>query len=512
MARFTFIDLFAGIGGFRLGLSQNGGECVAFSEIDKTAIETYCKNFNESKDYNLGDITSIKDLPKHDLLTGGVPCQSWSIAGKNLGFDDDRGQLWNDTLFLLNKSRPKAFIFENVKGLFDPRNSKALTHILERIESAGYYAKAFLIDSSDYGVPQSRIRVYIIGFHKKEYLQNFSLPEKVEKKLKLHDFLDLPASGKPSEKQTFTDLFGVITPAPKSRKELNDFFLFNDIRNGPSTVHSWDIIETTDREKQICLLLLTNRRKKLYGPYDGNPLSIEHFRNLDSSINIEDLETLVSKGILKKVEYLFQINSLDDVVLDKFENIVLDHSNGDKLWLDDVKNSRKIKQAKFKLKKILDQLKSKGLINCTELRYEFRYSKISSGINGVNRIYLPNSEVFSTLVASDTNDYVSTVNVSGKSHEDLKERFLNEVYKEGKFRKITKEEACVIQGYPKNFDLPERRDKWMKLLGNSVSVPVISELCQAIIETGVFSSTTHVDSVESYADSEIEVATLEVSR
>ncbi len=101
---FKFIDLFAGIGGFRLGLSNIGGTCINFSETNKEAITTYCLNYNEESSLNLGDITKIKELPLHDLLTGGVPCQSWSIAGKNLGFDDDRGQLWNDTIYLLNKS------------------------------------------------------------------------------------------------------------------------------------------------------------------------------------------------------------------------------------------------------------------------------------------------------------------------------------------------------------------------------------------------------------------------
>ena len=116
---FTFIDLFAGIGGFRIALNNNGGECLNFSEINNDAISTYCANFSENPAQNLGDITKIKELPQHDLLVGGVPCQSWSIAGRKLGFDDDRGQLWNDTIFLLNKSRPKAFIFENVKASFD---------------------------------------------------------------------------------------------------------------------------------------------------------------------------------------------------------------------------------------------------------------------------------------------------------------------------------------------------------------------------------------------------------
>jgi DNA (cytosine-5)-methyltransferase 1 len=88
--KFTFIDLFSGIGGFRIALSNIGGECQNFSEINNDAINTYCTNFQESADGNLGDITKIKELPQHDILTAGVPCQSWSIAGKNLGFDDDR--------------------------------------------------------------------------------------------------------------------------------------------------------------------------------------------------------------------------------------------------------------------------------------------------------------------------------------------------------------------------------------------------------------------------------------
>ena len=144
--RFTFIDLFSGIGGFKMALSNNGGHCLGFSEINKDAINTYCDNFQVESSYNLGDITKIKELPNHDLLTAGVPCQSWSIAGKNLGFDDDRGQLWNDTIYLLQQSQPKAFIFENVKGLVDPRNKKALSYILERIQKAGYYADYFVIN------------------------------------------------------------------------------------------------------------------------------------------------------------------------------------------------------------------------------------------------------------------------------------------------------------------------------------------------------------------------------
>ena len=189
--KFTFIDLFSGIGGFKMALRANGGTCLGFSEINKDAINAYCENYGVEPETNFGNITKIEELPQHDILTGGVPCQSWSIAGKNLGFDDDRGQLWNDTIYLLNQSQPKAFIFENVKGLVDPRNREALSYILNRIKEAGYYADFFVINSHDYGVPQNRIRIYIIGFKDKGHFSKFKLPKPHEKKITLADILNL---------------------------------------------------------------------------------------------------------------------------------------------------------------------------------------------------------------------------------------------------------------------------------------------------------------------------------
>jgi DNA (cytosine-5)-methyltransferase 1 len=222
--RFTFIDLFAGIGGFKMALSNNGGNCIGFSEINKDAINTYCDNFQIEPSYNLGDITRIRELPTHDFLTAGVPCQSWSIAGKNLGFDDDRGQLWNDTIYLLQQSKPKAFIFENVKGLVDPRNKKALSYILERIQKAGYFANYFVINSFDYGVPQNRIRIYIIGFREKKYLQRFILPNPSNSKLKLSNVLDVEARKSTPNEIVQMDLFGnIVESKTMSLSNTNGF-------------------------------------------------------------------------------------------------------------------------------------------------------------------------------------------------------------------------------------------------------------------------------------------------
>ncbi|MFM7365742.1 MAG: DNA cytosine methyltransferase [Cuspidothrix sp.] len=492
--RFTFIDLFAGIGGFKMALSNNAGYCLGFSEINQDAINTYCDNFEIEPSYNLGDITKIKELPHHDLLTAGVPCQSWSIAGKNLGFDDDRGQLWNDTIYLLQQSQPKAFIFENVKGLVDPRNEKSLAYILERIAKAGYYAKYFVINSFDYGVPQNRIRVYIIGFQKQEYLEKFALPKPIDKKRKLGDILGITSKKKIDNQIVERDIFGnIITPKSMSLSHtngFNDYFLFNDLRNGHTTIHSWDIIETTPRQKNICLLLLKNRRKSNYGELDGNPLSLKHFQSLDSSITQAEIDELVALEIFKSEEYRFMIkqsNIEDDMKsLTKDEEILLSFINNGEIIIDNLKIQKVFKLEKISIQKTIDSLKQKHIIECVEIRYDFKNTKISTGLFGVSRIFLPTSDIFPTLVASDTNDFITLKTIAAINHHDFKNKFIKEVYEPREFRKITKSEACLIQGFPHNFKLPESRARWMKLIGNSVSVPVIDKLCKAIIDTGVF--------------------------
>jgi len=487
--QFTFIDLFSGIGGFRIALNNLGGHCLGFSEIDNDAINTYCENFSEAPLQNLGDIKKIKALPAHDILTAGVPCQSWSIAGKNLGFDDDRGQLWNDTLFLLNQSRPKAFIFENVKGLADPRNQTALTYILARIASAGYFARHYVLNSSDYGVPQDRVRVYIIGFRNADYLHKFRLPTAHKNHFKLADILQNCDVTNPLVLNLgeTTDIFDDnVADKRRYRKStgMNDFFLFNDIRNGPTTIHSWDLLDTTERQQQICHLLLSNRRKRLYGRLDGNPLSLAHFKALDSSIEQAELETLVDLGIFKKVSYSFTVNAYDNGDLDAKELTILAQAMHGEITLDVLKDCLDIKKFRIELEKILVSLMDKKVLACSEVRYEFRYTKISTGIEGINRIFLPKSETFPTLVASDANDFVALKNINANNDHDYKKTFLHEIFHKQLFRRITKEEACLIQGFPRTFRLPDARGRWMKLLGNSVSAPVIEQLGRAILATG----------------------------
>lgn len=488
MAKFTFIDLFAGIGGFHRALTDLGGQCIGFSEIAPDAINAYCSNYSLSAKDNLGDITKLKSLPQHDFMTAGVPCQSWSIAGKNLGFDDDRGQLWNDALYLLNQSRPKAFIFENVKGLADPRNKKALDYIMQRIKDAGYHADKYLLNAYDYGVPQTRVRIYIIGFRDKKHQDRFRLPYPQPGRVHLEDILD-------SKQKNGNVPNSISISETKARWSLscnamgfNDYFLFNDLRNGPTTIHSWDIEPTSQRQKEICYLLLKNRRKSLYGILDGNALAIRHFQELDHTITKEELEVLVSMGILKHCPYLYEIVSHDDTKLSEKERFLLSHNDDNVIMVDKLKVDKDFRRKKIGIMETLHSLESVGLVRCIETRYDFKNGKISTGLNGINRIFLPSSKIYPTLVASDTNDYVATENIEGKTAEEWKANFLEKIYKPHKYRQITKAEACRIQGFPSDFKLPESRQRWMKLIGNSVAVPVIRTLAEAIVKTGVFAS------------------------
>lgn len=481
MAKFTFVDLFAGIGGFHIAAKSNGGECVGFSEIAKDAINAYCENFQESTDNNLGDITKLRTLPKHDFMTAGVPCQSWSIAGKKLGFDDDRGQLWNDTIYLLNEVRPKAFIFENVKGLADPRNAKALDYILERIKQAGYHANIYLLNAYDYGVPQTRVRIYIVGFENKKFHERFFISKPLPGQVYLSDVIDGYNIKLDHNKGKNTARWSLSC----NEQGFNDYFLFNDLRNGNTTVHSWDIQSTSEREKRICTILLKNRRKGQYGILDGNALSLEHFQKLDSSITLEDLEILVEKEILKHSPYYYEICG-DINGLNENELFLLSFNKNKRIMVDELKLNKEFKRRKIGIMDTLRKLESDGIIKCVEVRYDFKNTKISTGLNGINRIFLPTSKIYPTLVASDTNDYVSTEDLCADTIDEWKDKFLKEIYLPKKYRKITKSEACKIQGFPADFILPESRARWMHLIGNSVAVPVVKMLTKAIVSTGVF--------------------------
>lgn len=167
-ATYKMIDLFAGIGGIRLGFHQTQKTQVVFSsEIDKFAIKTYKANFGELP---FGDITQIdeKNIPSHDILAGGFPCQAFSQAGKKLGFEDTRGTLFFDIARILREKRPKAFLLENVKNLKSHDQGRTYNTITETLNSLDYATYTVLLKAKDFGLPQNRERIYIVGFCKKQ--------------------------------------------------------------------------------------------------------------------------------------------------------------------------------------------------------------------------------------------------------------------------------------------------------------------------------------------------------
>ena len=180
---FKFIDLFAGIGGFRIAMQNLGGKCVFTSEWDKNAQKTYKVNFGEVP---FGDITKqqIKDyIPEEfDLLCAGFPCQAFSIAGKRGGFDDTRGTLFFDVAEIIKKHKPKAIFLENVKGLRSHDKGKTLETILNVLRNdLGYYVpEPQIINAKNFGVPQNRERIYIVGFAKDLNISSFEYPEPFE--------------------------------------------------------------------------------------------------------------------------------------------------------------------------------------------------------------------------------------------------------------------------------------------------------------------------------------------
>ncbi len=189
---FTFIDLFAGIGGIRLGLESVGGTCVFSSELDKFAQQTYFANFNEVPH---GDITLIneQDIPHFDLLCAGFPCQPFSIAGLRKGFEDTRGTLFFDIARIIDYHRPKVVFLENVKNFKNHDKGRTLKTITDILKNLGYSVYYKVLNAKDFGLPQNRERIFIVAFLGNVY---FDFPQKLEKKVVLGDILEKNVSDK----------------------------------------------------------------------------------------------------------------------------------------------------------------------------------------------------------------------------------------------------------------------------------------------------------------------------
>lgn len=194
-SKFTFIDLFAGIGGIRLGFESVGGECVFSSEFDEDACKTYEANFGE---HPSGDITKIEasEIPDFDILLGGFPCQAFSIIGKKEGFNNETcGTLFFDIERILKEKRPPAFMLENVRNLTAHDGGNTFRVIKEHLEALGYHVYAKVLNALDFGVPQKRERIIIVGFLD-DVKFAFPDPVPVEERKTLKDILETDVDAK----------------------------------------------------------------------------------------------------------------------------------------------------------------------------------------------------------------------------------------------------------------------------------------------------------------------------
>ncbi|MET0155764.1 MAG: DNA cytosine methyltransferase [Rickettsiales bacterium] len=193
MGNFRFIDLFAGIGGFHLAASDNGGTCVFASEIDSEAKKAYAENYGIEP---AGDITQIaaSDIPDHDMLCAGFPCQPFSIIGNRLGFDDIRGTLFFEIARIIEQKKPPMLILENVKQLAGHDKKRTIAKIIETLARLGYKTHWKVLNALDCGLPQKRERTVIVGFldHKAE----FSWPQKNPEYMPLANILEKNADSK----------------------------------------------------------------------------------------------------------------------------------------------------------------------------------------------------------------------------------------------------------------------------------------------------------------------------
>ena len=239
MDKLRLIDLYAGIGGIRLGFEKFNCASVFSSEWDKFAQLTYQKNFGD-KPY--GDITKISenDVPKFDILLAGFPCQPFSQAGKKMGFSDIRGTAFFDIMRIANHHKPKVLFLENVKHFKGHDKGRTLKTVLENLEDSGYLVKYQVLNAKDFGVPQNRERIYIIAFNKNKVginnFNSFEFPNKSNKKTKLGDILEKNVD----KKYTISDK---IWESHQTRKKRNremgrgfGYSLFNENSEYSSTI------------------------------------------------------------------------------------------------------------------------------------------------------------------------------------------------------------------------------------------------------------------------------------
>jgi len=433
--KLKFIDLFAGLGGIRLGFEQAcqergiETECVLTSEIKPYAIQTLKHNHHHEN--FVGDIFQVKneDIPQFDFLFGGFPCQPFSASGKRNGFADTRGTLFFEIERIIKHHQPQGFILENVEGLVkhDLENKhdelgRTLKTIIDKLENELDYQVSWkVLDSVHFGVPQSRKRVFIVGTkNEKVSLDNFEPIFKV-----LNDVLE---NGKPTMNTDFTKkLLSHFTVEELYGKSIKDK------RGGENNIHSWDIgVKGECTKDQINLLnrLFKERRKKQWASeigidwMDGMPLTLNQIQsffpvsNLFEGVDVKALlDDLVEKGYIK------------------FEH--------PKKLVSEITDNGTITS------RVYDETKPKG--------YNIVTGKLSFEVNKILNPF----EIAPTLVATDM---VKIVVPDGKG-----------------IRKLTIREGLRIFGYPENYEIPVKESLAFDLLGNTVVVPVIKAVAERVL-------------------------------
>lgn len=188
LAGMTFIDLFAGLGGFRIALESLGAKCIYSNEWDEPVQKVYADNFGDLPE---GDITKVdeKNIPDHDILCAGFPCQAFSISGKQRGFEDSRGTLFFDVARIVKEKQPKVVFMENVKNFANHDGGRTLEVVKATMEELGYQFHQKVLNAVDYGVPQKRERIYMICFRNDLNVAGFQYPEPFELTRHVEDFL-----------------------------------------------------------------------------------------------------------------------------------------------------------------------------------------------------------------------------------------------------------------------------------------------------------------------------------
>jgi DNA (cytosine-5)-methyltransferase 1 len=191
---FTFIDLFAGIGGMRLGFERAGGKCLLTCEIDDAATETYSLNFSPKHDHvYAGDIGKLlsSEIPDHDVVVAGFPCQPYSIAGLRRGLKDERGAVFLEIIRILRDKRPPVVLLENVKGIKAHDKGQTFAFMISLLEELGYYTRVEVLNSMTHGnIPQNRERVFIVGFLDESSARKFKFPDAIPLTKTIHEMLE----------------------------------------------------------------------------------------------------------------------------------------------------------------------------------------------------------------------------------------------------------------------------------------------------------------------------------